>query len=93
MSRSWLFWTNPRPASTRFRGGTSGPFWTEWQVVKGMTALVSTAYMDEAARFHRLSFLSHGQVLASELRRTFEHWFPVWSSPSKQPRNWTPWCA
>ncbi len=43
-------------------------FWailTEWQAVKGMTALVSTAYMDEAARFHRLSFLSHGRVLAS----------------------------
>ncbi len=32
---------------------------------KGMTALVSTAYMDEAARFHRLSFLSGGKVLAS----------------------------
>lgn len=32
---------------------------------KGMTALVSTAYMDEAARFHRLSFLSHGMVLAA----------------------------
>ncbi len=32
---------------------------------KGMTALVSTAYMDEAARFHRLSFLSNGKVLAS----------------------------
>ncbi|OQW60180.1 MAG: ABC transporter [Nitrospira sp. ST-bin4] len=32
---------------------------------KGMTALVSTAYMDEAARFHRLSFLSSGKVLAS----------------------------
>ena len=31
---------------------------------KGMTALVSTAYMDEAARFHHLSFLSHGRVLA-----------------------------
>ena len=31
---------------------------------KGMTALVSTAYMDEAARFHHLSFLSHGKVLA-----------------------------
>lgn len=30
---------------------------------KGMTALVSTAYMDEAERFHRLSFLSGGQVL------------------------------
>lgn len=43
-------------------------FWAilaEWQAVKGMTALVSTAYMDEAARFHRLSFFSHGRVLAS----------------------------
>ena len=30
-----------------------------------MTALVSTAYMDEASRFHRLSFLSSGKVLAS----------------------------
>ncbi len=32
---------------------------------KGMTALVSTAYMDEAARFHRLSFLSGGKVMVS----------------------------
>lgn len=32
---------------------------------KGMTALVSTAYMDEAARFHRLSFLSNSKVLAA----------------------------
>jgi len=32
---------------------------------KGMTALVSTAYMDEAARFHRLSFLSEGKALVS----------------------------
>lgn len=32
---------------------------------KGMTALVSTAYMDEAARFHRLSFVSNGKKLAS----------------------------
>lgn len=32
---------------------------------KGMTALVSTAYMDEAERFHRLSFLSAGTVLAA----------------------------
>ncbi|MCP9468951.1 MAG: ATP-binding cassette domain-containing protein [Nitrospira sp.] len=30
---------------------------------KGMTALVSTAYMDEAERFHHLSFLSNGKVL------------------------------
>jgi len=43
-------------------------FWAilgEWQQAKGMTALVSTAYMDEAVRFHRLSFLSQGKVLAS----------------------------
>lgn len=32
---------------------------------KAMTALVSTAYMDEASRFHRLSFLSHGKELVS----------------------------
>lgn len=32
---------------------------------QGMTVLVSTAYMDEAARFHRLSFLSHGKVLVT----------------------------
>jgi ABC-2 type transport system ATP-binding protein len=30
-----------------------------------MTALVSTAYMDEASRFHRMSFLANGSVLAS----------------------------
>ncbi len=43
-------------------------FWAilaEWQASKGMTAIISTAYMDEAARFHRLSILSHGRELAS----------------------------
>lgn len=43
-------------------------FWAilaEWQQERGMTVLVSTAYLDEAARFHRLSFLSDGRVLAS----------------------------
>lgn len=43
-------------------------FWTilaELQQERGMTVLVSTAYMDEASRFHRLSFLSDGRVLAS----------------------------
>ncbi|HEU4503929.1 MAG TPA: ATP-binding cassette domain-containing protein [Nitrospira sp.] len=43
-------------------------FWailTELIHTKGMTALVSTAYMDEAVRFHRLSFLSQGKVLAA----------------------------
>lgn len=32
---------------------------------RGMTALVSTAYMDETPRFHRLSFLFQGRVLAA----------------------------
>jgi ABC-2 type transport system ATP-binding protein len=43
-------------------------FWailTELVQERGMTALVSTAYMDEASRFHRLSFLSNGRVFAS----------------------------
>ncbi len=43
-------------------------FWailSEWLEVNGMTALVSTAYMDEAVRFHRLSFLSQGRTLAA----------------------------
>lgn len=43
-------------------------FWAilaEWLDAKGMTALVSTAYMDEAVRFHRLSFLSNGRVLTA----------------------------
>ncbi|WP_455244052.1 ATP-binding cassette domain-containing protein [Petrachloros mirabilis] len=43
-------------------------FWAilaELMQEKGMTALVSTSYMDEAERFQRLSFLSAGKVLAS----------------------------
>ncbi|MDE3042390.1 MAG: ABC transporter ATP-binding protein [Nitrospirota bacterium] len=43
-------------------------FWAilaELQQERGVTVLVSTAYMDEASRFHRLSFLSGGQVLTS----------------------------
>jgi len=32
---------------------------------KGITALISTAYMDEAERFHRLSLMHGGRVLAS----------------------------
>lgn len=32
---------------------------------KGMTALISTAYMDEATRFHRLSLMHDSKVLAS----------------------------
>lgn len=43
-------------------------FWSilaELQREHGITALVSTAYMDEAARFHRLSLMYNGQIMAS----------------------------
>ena len=43
-------------------------FWailTELLQERQMTVLVSTAYMDEASRFHRLSFLSAGRTIAS----------------------------
>ncbi|MBB5016774.1 ABC-2 type transport system ATP-binding protein [Chitinivorax tropicus] len=42
-------------------------FWAilgELLQAQGMTALVSTAYMDEAARFHRMALLYEGKVLA-----------------------------
>ncbi len=42
-------------------------FWTILSALqrdRGITALVSTAYMDEADRFHRLSLLHEGRVLA-----------------------------
>jgi ABC-2 type transport system ATP-binding protein len=35
-------------------------------VARGVTAIVSTAYMDEAERFDRLAFLHRGRVLALE---------------------------
>lgn len=40
-----------------------------WEIVRnavrdGMTVFVSTPYMDEAERCHRLAFLAHGSVLA-----------------------------
>ena len=43
-------------------------FWailTELLQEHGMTALISTAYMDEASRFHRLSLMHDGQILAT----------------------------
>jgi len=44
-------------------------FWTimsELVQERGLTALVSTSYMDEAVRFHRLSLMFQGRLLASE---------------------------
>ena len=43
-------------------------FWAilaELLAEKGITALVSTAYMDEASRFHRAALMHHGRILAT----------------------------
>ena len=43
-------------------------FWailSEFVAENGMTALVSTAYMDEVSRFHRLALLHAGKILAA----------------------------
>ena len=40
---------------------------------KQITALVSTAYMDEASRFHRVSLMHSGQVLASGVPSELRH--------------------
>ncbi len=44
---------------------TSGRFWWSLLHERGITALISTAYLDEASRFHRLSLLHEGRVLAA----------------------------
>lgn len=41
-------------------------------VAQGVTAIVSTAYMDEAARFDRVALLHQGRVLALDAPRTLE---------------------
>jgi ABC-2 type transport system ATP-binding protein len=42
-------------------------FWDEIHVLaaRGLTVLVSTHYMDEAERCHRISYISYGKLLAS----------------------------
>lgn len=40
---------------------------------KGITALVSTAYMDEASRFHRVSLMHEGKILASGEPESIKH--------------------
>ena len=51
-----------------------------WQIIRGLcadgtTIIVTTHYMDEAERFDRLAFLSHGRLTAvgtpTEVKRTF----------------------
>jgi ABC-2 type transport system ATP-binding protein len=41
-------------------------------VARGVTVIVSTAYMDEAERFDRVAFLDHGRLLALDAPRALQ---------------------
>ena len=56
--------TNPPPASTPRRGATSGQQ-IHALAAEGLTVLVSTHYMDEAERCHRLAYIAYGKLLAA----------------------------
>jgi ABC-2 type transport system ATP-binding protein len=62
-SRNCCCSTSRRPASTRRRAASSGTRST--RAAGGLTVLVSTHYMDEAERCHRIHYISYGKVLAS----------------------------
>ncbi len=46
------------------------------RVAQGVTAIVSTAYMDEAERFDRLAFLHRGRILALDRPQALQAAFP-----------------
>lgn len=65
-----------------------------WEIVRnavrnGMTVFVSTPYMDEAERCHRLAFMANGQILAEgtpkELQRQIEgEMLEIKATPQRQ---------
>ena len=63
-ARSSCCSTSRPPASTRRRGATSGRRSTR-SPADGITVLVSTHYMDEAERCHRLAYIAYGKLLAT----------------------------
>ena len=63
-NRGCCSWTSPPPGSIPRRGATSGTRSTALSA-QGVTALISTHYMDEAERCHRLAYLAYGDLLAS----------------------------
>ena len=55
--------TNPPPASIPRRGAISGMSCKAWRRA-GISVLVSTHYMDEASRCHKLAYIAYGKLLA-----------------------------
>lgn len=58
-------------------------------VARGMTVLVSTAYMDEAERCDRVAFLDHGRALAIDTPDAVQRLMPldVYAIRTDQPRR------
>ena len=54
-------------------------FWEEIHglAARGISVLVSTHYMDEADRCHRLAYIAYGKLLASGTREELLHLFPL----------------
>ena len=69
-------------------------FWDEIHrlAAGGLTVLVSTHYMDEAERCHRISYISYGKMLATGtvdevVRQSGLHTFVVRANPSAELMN------
>ena len=69
-------------------------FWDEIHrlAADGLTVLVSTHYMDEAERCHRISYISYGRMLATGtvedvVRKSGLHTFVVRANPSAELMN------
>ena len=69
-------------------------FWDEIHrlAAGGLTVLVSTHYMDEAERCHRISYISYGRMLATGtveevVRKSGLHTFVVRANPSEELMN------
>ena len=61
-------------ASTRYPGGSSGRFFYQL-LVTGITIFLSTSYMDEAERAHRVGLLHRGRLMLADTPRAVKENF------------------
>ena len=71
--------TSRRPASIRCRARTSGACWGGC-ATRGITIVVSTPYMDEAARCDRIALVQQGKIIAHGHARR-----PCWRATPPRP--------